>query len=97
MCDETAGFYCETEVSRCFPPPIFDGGFGRQPVEAVVDFDCVEVFRVPGQILSASQFFRVETTAPMLVMPSGGADPDLGCYRFSRLRETRRVVPRLKP
>lgn len=83
--EEAAGFYCETEVSRSFPTPIFDGGLGGQPVKAVVDFDCVEVFDVPGQILSGGQFLRVETTAPMLVTPSGGADPDLGCYMFPRL------------
>jgi len=89
-----AGLHGEAEAGGCFPTPVLDCGCCWEAVETIVDFDGVEVAYVPAEILRRLEVLWVETAAPMLVVPSGGADPELRrCVVPAHAN--RIVVPRL--
>ena len=48
MCEETAGFDGEQELRRNLDAPALECRFAWKPVEAVVEFHCIEV---PDKIL----------------------------------------------
>ena len=90
----TTAFYGEAEAGGRLLTPVLDCGRGGEAVKTVVDFNCVEVPYVPAQILMGLEIFGVETAAPVFVVPSGGADPELLRCVVSA-HAIRIVVPRL--
>src|SRR5205809_479237 len=62
-------------VRRLFLPAIERAGRG-QTVEAVIDFNRVEVGRIIFEPALLRQVVRIEAAAPMFVDPAGTADPN---------------------
>jgi hypothetical protein len=97
---ETASLHREEKMRRRSVFPSQYGGFGRQPVERVVEFDDVEVFRVIFQMPGSRKVGRVEATFPVGIMPTGCADVNAGGHRRlngSRLQAGHTWYKRARP
>jgi hypothetical protein len=84
----------EAEARGRVLAPVLDGRGRGEAVKTIIDLDGIKVPYVPAEVLGGIERFRVETAAPMLVVPSGGSDPELlGCGVSAHA--IRIVVPRL--
>src|SRR5919198_2558971 len=86
MGEKAACLDSEAEPRRSGIAPLAKAFRCREAIEAVVDLDSIKALQVKIQHLRRGQAFRVERTAPMLVLPSRGADTNraghaVGCRK----------------
>src|SRR2546427_6050140 len=72
----TTLFRSEESFGRLPLPLLYHEGRGN-PVEARIDLDAVEEFRVEAEVLACRQVGRIEAANPVLVRPSAASDPHL--------------------
>ena len=82
MGEEAAALDRETEVVWSRVAPAIQGAGQGQPIEGVVYLDRVEVVEVGLEHAAVRSLLRIEAAPPVLVLPAGGADPNLGCHSF---------------
>src|SRR6202035_3071033 len=75
--DEAAAFNRKDEVGGGGFAPVVEGAGIRQPIEAVVQFDGIELLRVELQHLGRGQLPGIEGSCPVFVMEARGADADV--------------------
>ncbi len=75
--DVPAGLDREQKPRRHAVVPVHHRLLLRQVVESVVDLDRVEVLGVVLEPFVLAEFLRVEPADPVIVVPAGGADPDV--------------------
>ncbi len=76
----TAALHRKAEAGRCLLTPVLNRGGGRQTIEAIVNFNGIEVSDIPAQVFRRLEALGVKTAAPMFIVPSRSADPQLwGC------------------
>ena len=77
MCQEATGFHRKNKLSRSRLPPIIEGDLRRKTIEAVVQFNGVELTRVKFKHFIWRYFCRVKGSPPMLVVISGCANANV--------------------
>jgi hypothetical protein len=70
MGDESAALGCEQKSGWRRIAPRGEAAFGRQTVERVVEFHRVELLDIEFEPSRGWKFFRIESAAPVLVMPT---------------------------
>ena len=92
MRNKAARFNGKAEIAGSRGTPIFDCSLGGQPIKTIIDFECIEVPRVPLKVFCGGESRRVETVLPVPIMPTGCSDPQPGRYESLA---SRMFVPRL--
>src|SRR5947207_9501362 len=83
MRDEAAGFHGEKEVGGCRIPPGRKRFLSGEPIEGIVQLDCIEMADVFGEHPAAWQAGVIERPTPMFVVPPGCTDVterDFSCW-----------------
>ena len=81
MCKVAAPFDRKTKFGRSNVAPILQRSRGRQAIKTVVDFYGVKLLDVKTEHVGFPNAGRIKRTAPMLIMPSRGADMDPAAHR----------------
>ena len=82
---KAAGFHRKEEIGRSRLSPIVEGGFSGKTIEAVVQFNGVELTRVKFQHFIWRYFCRVKRAPPMLVVIPGCADANVTLHEQRNL------------
>ena len=76
--DEAIGLDRVAKARRRLLAPAVEGRRERQAIEARVDLDRVELFRIAFEPALLGKALRIEESTPMLVDPAGAADMHFG-------------------